>query len=60
MKLAGYCHKKNKHLFIIIFFNFQSVLDNATERKGKPVEKRGRKATDLTLESQDSRAAEYL
>jgi hypothetical protein len=30
------------------------------ERKGKPVEKRGRKATGLKLESQDSRAAEFL
>ncbi|RZB31148.1 MAG: hypothetical protein SRB2_04673 [Desulfobacteraceae bacterium Eth-SRB2] len=55
-----YCHKKNKHFFIIKFFNFQSLLDNATKRKGKPVEKRGRKATGLKLQSQDSRAAEYL
>ena len=36
-----------------------SISDNTTKRKGKPVEKRGRKATGLKLKSQDSRAAEY-
>jgi hypothetical protein len=61
MKLAAYCHKRNfKHFSINYFLIFQSILDNAMERKGKPVEKRGRKATGLKLESQDSRAAEYL
>jgi hypothetical protein len=36
------------------------IFDNTMERKGKPVEKRGRKATGLKLESQDSRAVEFL
>ncbi len=44
----------------INFKNIQSIFDNTMERKGKPVEKRGRKATGLKLESQDSRAAEFL
>ena len=36
------------------------IMDSITEWKGKPVEKRGRKATGLKLENYDSRAAEYL
>jgi hypothetical protein len=36
------------------------ILDNTAERKGKLVEKRGRKATGLKLNSQGSRVAEYL
>ena len=34
------------------------LLDNAEERKGKLVEKRGRKAKGLKLKSHDSRVAE--
>ena len=36
------------------------MLDNTAERKGKLVEKRGRKTTGLKLNSQGSRVAEYL
>jgi hypothetical protein len=40
--------------------NNQRILDRDTERKGKLVEKRGRKATGLKLKSHDSRVAEQL
>ena len=38
----------------------QITLVRDTERKGKPVEKQGRKATGLKLKSHDSRVAEHL
>ena len=42
------------------FLNFEALdyLDNAGKRKGKLVEKRGRKATGLKPKSHDSRVAE--
>jgi hypothetical protein len=39
-------------------FRTSLLLDNVGKRKGKLVEKRGRKATGLKLKSHDSRVAE--